>query len=130
MTHIALVDRVAHLEVGGQDSTLDHRLDGVGVGGGDGAVSAVAVDDVPLFGSRLDIWELAAAGFALFFGTSTAAATAAAQTTAMMGFQCFLIKGFTPAGAGWAEAVSRPMRYSGSTLSCGFFFDSMVICPS
>ena len=47
MTHIALVDRVAHLEIGGQDSTLDHRLDGVGVGGGDGAVGAVAVDDVP-----------------------------------------------------------------------------------
>nr|DAW27039.1 MAG TPA: hypothetical protein [Caudoviricetes sp.] len=41
-------------------------------------------------------------------------------------FQSF----FTPAGAGWAEAVSRPTRYSGSTLSCGFFFDSMVICPS
>ena len=37
---------------------------------------------------------------------------------------------FTPAGAGWAEAVSRPTRYSESTLSCGFFFDSMVICPS
>lgn len=55
MMHIALVDRVAHLEVGGQDSTLDHRLDGVGVGGGDDAVGAVAVDDVPLFGSRLDI---------------------------------------------------------------------------
>ena len=59
-----------------------------------------------------------------------ATATAAAQTAAGMGFQCFLIKGFTPAGAGWAEAVSRPTRYSGSTLSCGFFFDSMVICPS
>ena len=75
-------------------------------------------------------WALAAAGFALFFGTSTAAATAAAQMAAVMGFQCFLIKGFTPAGAGWAEAVSKPTRYSGSTLSCGFFFDSMVICPS
>ena len=37
---------------------------------------------------------------------------------------------FTAAGAGWAEAVSRPTRYSGSTLSYGFFFDSMVICPS
>ena len=37
---------------------------------------------------------------------------------------------FTPAGAGWAEAVSKPTRYSESTLSFGFFFDSMVICPS
>jgi hypothetical protein len=30
-------------------------------------------------------WALAAAGFALFFGTSTAAATAAAQMAAVMG---------------------------------------------
>ena len=38
--------------------------------------------------------------------------TAAAQTAAVMGFQCFLIKGLTPAGVGWAEAVSRSMRNS------------------
>jgi hypothetical protein len=36
---------------------------------------------------------------------------------------------FTSAGAGWAEAVSRRTRYSGSTLSCDFFFHSMVDAP-
>ena len=40
-----------------------------------------------------------------------------------------VVKGLTPAGAGWAEAVSRPTRYSESTLLCGFFFHSMVDAP-
>ena len=57
-------------------------------------------------------WAEAEACFAPPLGMSMAAATAAAQTAAVMGFQCFLIKGFTPAGVGWAEAVSRSMRNS------------------
>ena len=61
--HIALVDSVTYLEVSGQDGTFDHGFDGVGVGGGDGAVGAVAVDDVPLFGSRLDILGAGGSGF-------------------------------------------------------------------
>ena len=42
-----------------------------------------------------------------------AAATAAAQMAAVMGFQCFLIKGFTPAGAGWAAASKTQAKRCG-----------------